>query len=98
MRQAPHEELAVIHLTLVMEDTIIVADYTAEDAWRGTIVDSLSGKSHKFQWTVDQFAAILVLGLGEVAENKAHGYNADYLYSVAEVALEGCPPECQPIP
>lgn len=98
----------MIHVTILIEDTTIVAEYdvpTGIEGWTGTgnlwtgkCIDNLTGKCEKIKWTSEQMSAVLALGLGSVAEDSVPGYDTELLYSVAEAAIAGWQKEVRPIP
>lgn len=98
----------MIHVTILIEDTTIVAEFgtpTGIEGWTGTgnrwtgkCMDNLTGKCEKINWSGEEMAAVLALGLGSVAEDSVPGYDTDKLYQVAEEAIKGWAKEVRPIP
>ncbi len=66
--------------------------------WHVTVQDGLTGKVHTAVWSDNEMAAVSALahGIGEDLESPA--MMTEYLYKIAEKAVEGFPSECRPIP
>lgn len=91
------------HITMVMEDSIFMADAQPHDPEKAMLFDCISidrhsGKTHQFQATLPQVTAIFALGFGSVAEDSTPGYHISVLYEAAQGALVKCERECSPIP
>lgn len=87
----------MIHITAILEDTVLVAAWTPDCNWQVTIADNITGVSFQKPATDDEFKALLTLAIGFCEEPK-WDHVAPALYAIAEPWLEGTPPECRPIP
>lgn len=99
----------MIHCTLILEDTVLVATMPNAKAegvgdtplippnmLHVTCTDSLSGKSVQGYWTLQQWQAVMVLAIA--GEEDMISASSPDLYEIAEKALIGFPSEVRPIP
>lgn len=92
----------MIHATLIIEDTVIVATSVhgdSENRLHVIVTDNLTGKQENGRWTYEQFNAVVALSLG-MGEDSPSYVNVDKLYKLVEDAklFEGWQPEVIPVP
>jgi hypothetical protein len=84
----------MIHQTIIIEDTIIIA--TERDGmWYVTVCDTFKGKQEEFTWTNAEWVSVLALLMG-VGEDKVEGFDTRILYERCEPLFKNS--EVRPIP
>jgi len=88
----------MMHLTLILCDTIFVATMlgeTGSEMWHVICTDALTGKTERATWTQVQLNAVVCLALcGEDQK----GVIPEVLYPIAEEAIKGWDTKVRPIP
>lgn len=91
----------MLHMTLVLEDTILSANESHDKAkgdWHIRCVDVFSGKSAEAYWSCYQLAAVTALAHGFGEHNGCDEAATEVLYKIARDAIKDWPKEVRPIP
>lgn len=88
----------MLHFTLVMENTVVVATVPEMEngygsVWDASIFDSVTGKTVKKSFSAVEMGAILALAVG----GEEYSFTKE-LYEIAEPAMKDIPKECRLIP